>query len=159
MPNLNLNLNNIQETLKAEAGPAVVELACRVAQARANSARPTDESLAAKSIRGAMQGSFQARIAKAMSEEERSVQQIATALAKSKGPALDGLGGAMSVPRDRQESDEDYRVRLEAANDLELKPLRTAIREAGETLMETLVNNPGPVLDLISETAAEMGAV
>lgn len=159
MPNLNLNLSNIQDTLKAEAGPAVAELACRVAQARANAARPTDESLAVRSIRGAMQGSFQARIAKAMGEEERSVQQIATALAKSKGAALDGLGGAMAVAREHEESDDDYRVRLEAANDLELKPLRSAIREAGETLMETLVNNPGPVLDLINETATDMGAV
>ena len=156
MPNLNINLTNIEDTLKAEAAPVVLELACRVVIARTNAARPSDESMAAKSIRGMMRGDFQARIAKAMTDEERGVQQIGDALGRAKGAVLDGLGATMSVARNPDETDEDFRARLGAANNLEDKPVRTAIRDAADALVAALLEAPGPVMALVTATADEM---
>jgi hypothetical protein len=156
MPNLNLSLPNIQDTLKAEAAPVVLELACRIIIARTNAARPTDESMAAKSIRGMMRGDFQARLAAALQDEEKHVLAVQNALTKAQGAALDGIGGTMGTPRVEGETDADYRARLEGANDLEAKPVRSSLRSAAEALADTLLENPGPVVDLLNATANVM---
>jgi hypothetical protein len=158
MANLNLTINNLDSILTSEAGPIVAAIACQVITARTNAARPTDETMAAKSIRGMMRGDFQARLAKAMQVEEQQVMQLTNALARSAGDVLDALGASMGdgLERSRDESDEDYRARLEAANDLETKPIRLAMRTAADNLAAELLGSPGPVLDLLSATTSEM---
>lgn len=152
---LSLSIPDLDAIATAEARVTILELACRIIAARQAAGRP-QETPAQISIRNSLAGNLRQSLVTALTQEERDTLTTGEAITKSSGAALDGLGGTLGVTRNGGETDEDYRVRLTAANDLEEKPTRKALREAADTMLNGLLGGPGPVMDLVGSVVTDM---
>ena len=152
MATLNLSISNLETVSRAEAAPIILELGCRVVAARAAASRPSEDARG-RAIRNALRTDCAGRMAGAMREEERQVQATAQL---NGGSALDTVGASLSVTRNGGETDQDYRARLSAANDIEAKPVRAAIVAAMDAAVAALLDTPGPVQDLLNASTDEL---
>lgn len=155
MATLNLSISNLETVSRAEAAPIILELGCRVVAARAAASRPSEDARG-RAIRNALRTDCAGRMAGAMREEERQVQATAQLIRTNGGSALDTVGASLSVTRNGGETDQDYRARLSAANDIEAKPVRAAIVAAMDAAVAALLDTPGPVQDLLNASTDEL---
>lgn len=156
---LSLSIPDLESITTAEARVSLLELATRITAARAAADGATrGASMANTSIRNALAGNVRQKLVTALAQEERETVQFSEAITKNKEAGLDAVAAALGTARTGGESDADLRVRLDALNDLEAKPLRSAIRDAADAMLDTLLTGPGPVMDLVSAVSVEMGA-
>lgn len=154
MSSLSVTIANVEAVVADEARHTLAQIVARcITQGYVPVGGETNGQVA---LRTQLRGQFNMAFQAAALKEEQDTVAMAHAIKVGLGSVLDAFGVTLDVERTSEEKDVDYQVRLNAANDVALKPIRSALNTACETLIATLLADTA-VSDIVAVVATDIG--